>query len=174
MHKKFEGEEKGYYVDFTSLYPDILKYRKFPVGHPQRIVEGFKSIIAETCDGNCFFHPCHGFHWSLPYFGVIKATFKPPTNLLHPVLPLKCNGKLKFPLCYRCACNELEVCTCTDEERSFTHTYCAPEIEVALNMGYTMTQIHEVLHWPDTEIYDPQTKKGGLFTGYINTFLKLK
>ena len=174
LHKKFEGKEKGYYVDFTSLYPDILKYRKFPVGHPQRIVEGFKPIIAETCDGNCFYHPCHGFHWALPYFGVIKATFKPPTNLLHPVLPLKCNGKLKFPLCHRCACNELEVCTCTDEERSFTHTYCTPEIEVALNMGYTMTQIHEVLDWSDTEIYDPQSKKGGLFTGYINTFLKLK
>ena len=29
LHKEFEGKEKGYYVDFTSLYPDILKYRKF-------------------------------------------------------------------------------------------------------------------------------------------------
>ena len=37
-----------------------------------------------------------------------------------------------------------------------------------------MTQIHEVLHWPETEQYDPQSKEGGLFTGYINTFLKLK
>ena len=41
-------------------------------------------------------------------------------------------------------------------------------------MGYTITQIHEVLHWPETEMYDPQSKEGGLFTGYINTFLKLK
>ena len=37
-----------------------------------------------------------------------------------------------------------------------------------------MTLIHEVLHWPETEEYDPQCKQGGLFTGYINTFLKLK
>ena len=55
------------------------------------------------------------------------------------------------------------------------HTLIAhPELEVALNMGYILIQIHEVLHWPETEMYDPVTKQGGLFTQYINTFLKLK
>ena len=111
----------------------------------------------------------------LPYFGVMKVTVLPPTDLLHFVLPLKCNGKLKFPLCYTCACNETqEMCQCLDSERMFTHTYCTPELEVALNMGYILIQIHEVLHWPETEMYDPVTKQGGLFTQYINTFLKLK
>ena len=56
----------------------------------------------------------------------------------------------------------------------FTHTYCTPELEVAINMGYTIIQIHEVLHWKETEMYNPVTKEGGLFTQYINTFLKLK
>ena len=56
----------------------------------------------------------------------------------------------------------------------FTHTYCTPELEVAINMGYIIIQIYEVLHWQETEMYNPVTKEGGLFTQYINTFLKLK
>ena len=32
----------------------------------------------------------------------------------------------------------------------------------------------EVLHWKESEQYDPLTKEGGLFTSYIHTFLKLK
>ena len=105
----------------------------------------------------------------------MKITILPPTDLLYPVLPLKCNGKLKFPLCYKCACDESqEMCECLDSERMFTHSYCTPEIEVALNMGYIIKQVHEVLHWSETEVYDPVTKQGGLFTKYINTFLKLK
>ena len=174
LHKIFSETEKGYYVDFTSLYPDILKYRRFPIGHPERITDNFHSCYIKQCDGDCFYQNCEGYHWALPYFGVMKATFKPPKDLLHPVLPLKCNGKLKFPLCYKCACSEKEDCNCSDEERSFTHTYCTPEIEVAINMGYQITQVHEVLHWIETEVYDPSSKSGGLFTGYINTFLKLK
>ena len=175
LHKIFTEGEKGYYVDFTSLYPDILKYRRFPVGHPERITDNFQFCYVKTCDGNCFYDNCQGLHWALPYFGIMKATFLPPKHLLHPILPLKCNGKLKFPLCYKCAVTEnSEECTCSDEERSFTHTYCTPEIETAINMGYKITQYHDVLHWKESEQYDPLTKEGGLFTSYINTFLKLK
>ena len=175
LYKKFYDGEKGKYVDFTSLYPDILKYKRFPVGHPEKITKDMDQLLLRPCKGNCFYSPCPGVHWELPYFGVMKVTVLPPTNLLHPVLPLKCNGKLKFPLCYTCACNETqEMCQCLDSERMFTHTYCTPELEVALNMGYILIQIHEVLHWPETEMYDPVTKQGGLFTQYINTFLKLK
>ena len=175
LHKKFPEGEKGKYVDFTSLYPDILKYRRFPVGHPERITSDFQQCLFTPCDGNCFYSPCEGNHWTLPYFGVMQVTVLPPTDLIHPVLPLKCNGKLKFPLCYKCACNEnKDICTCLDSERMFTHTYCTPELEVAINMGYTIIQIHEVLHWKETEMYNPVTKEGGLFTQYINTFLKLK
>ena len=101
-----------------------------------------------------------------------ESYFVPPTDLIHPISPLKCNGK--FPLCYKCAYLEQEICTCSDEQRSFTHTYCTPEIEVAMNMGYIILQVHEVLHWQKSEVYDPVNKEGGLFTGYINTCLKLK
>ena len=175
LHKKFPEGEKGKYVDFISLYPDILKYRRFPVGHPERITSNLQQCLFTPCDGDCFYSSCEGKHWTLPYFGVMQVTVLPPTDLIHPVLPLKCNGKLKFPLCYKCACNENEdMCTCLDNDRMFTHTYCTPELEVAINMGYTIIQIHEVLHWKESEMYNPVTKQGGLFTQYINTFLKLK
>ena len=142
LHKKFADGEKGKYVDFTSLYPDILKYRRFPVGHPKRIIKDFQQCLFKPCDGNCFYFPCEGKHWVLPYLGVIKVTVLPPTDLIHPVLPLKCNGKLKFPLCYKCACLEnKEMCKCLDSDRMFTHTYCTPELEVAMNMGYSIIQI---------------------------------
>ena len=168
LHKKFADGEKGKYVDFTSLYPDILKYRRFPVGHPKRIIKDFQQCLFKPCDGNCFYFPREGKHWVLPYFGVIKVTVLPPTDLIHPVLPLKCNG-------YKCACLEKkEMCKCLDSDRMFTHTYCTSELEVAMDMGYSIIQIHEVLHWEETEVYDHVTKKGGLFTGYINAFLKLK
>ena len=175
LHKKFTEGEKGKYVDFTSLYPDILKYRRFPAGHPERIIRNFEQLFLRPCEENCFYSPCPGVHWELPYFGVMKVIILPPTDLLYPVLPLKCNGKLKFPLCLKCACNESqEMCQCLDSERMFTHSSCTPELEVALNKGYILQQIHEVLHWPETEMYDPVTKQGGLFTKYINTFLRLK
>ena len=175
LHRKFDEEEKGKYVNFTSLYPDILKYRRFPLGHPERITRDFKQCLFKPCEGNCFYFPCEGKHWILPYFGVMKVTVLPPTDLIHPVLPLKCNGKLKFPLCYKCACIEnKEMCKSLDSDRMFTHTYCTPELEVAMNMGYSIIQVHEVLHWEETEMYNPVTKEGGLFTQYINTFLNLK
>ena len=176
LHYIFKKGEKGYYIDFTSLYPYILKYYKFPIGHPTRICTNFDPTCIETCTGGCIYSNCKGFHVGLKYFGVIKATFLPPTDLLHPVLPVRCNGKLKFPLCLTCAENgDVDSdCNCTDSQRMFEGTYCSPEVEVALNMGYKVIQYHEVLHWDETTIYDANYQLGGLFTDYINTFLKIK
>ena len=36
--------EKIKYVDFTSLYPAVNKYDKYPVGHPTVICSDFKDI----------------------------------------------------------------------------------------------------------------------------------
>ena len=180
LYKKCEAKQEAGYVDFTSLYPDILKYKAFPVGHPERIFKDFKKLSAETCTGDCIYSDsCSGVHVKLPYFGVMKVTILPPNDLIHPILPIKIgcskSKKLKFPLCYTCASKESKVdCNCSDVNRQFTHTYCTPELEVALNMGYKIVTIHEVLHWVESETYDTQTQTGGLFTEYINTFLRLK
>ena len=45
---------------------------------------------------------------------------------------------------------------------------------MALSLGYTLKKINEVYHWEETTQYDPNTRQGGLFAKYINTFLKFK
>ena len=174
LHYDFKEGEKGHYIDFTSLYPDVMKNNRYPVGHPERIVVNFEHNLTVTCDDDC--ETCSGQkHVIYPYFGFVKVKILPPQNLLHPVLPLKIDGKLKFVLCYKCAkTNNQNLCNCTDEERSFIGTFCTPEIEMALNKGYKILKTYEVLNWKKTELYSPETKDGGIFSGYVNTFLKIK
>ena len=177
LHRSFTENEKAYYVDFTSLYPDVLKYKKYPVGHYKRVTRNFESVQENVCElrDNCMYPQCSGIHKTFPYFGVAKVKVLPPQDLHIPVLPVKINGKLKFPLCYTCVQMELHrECHCPAEKRMFTQTYCTPEIEAALNMGYTLIKVYEVLHWDEWEQYNPSAKKGGIFTEYINTFLRLK
>jgi hypothetical protein len=48
------------------------------------------------------------------------------------------------------------------------------EVKKAVKMGYHIDKIYEIWHFEQVSQYDPQTKQGGLFTEYVNTFLKLK
>ena len=143
------------YVDFTSLYPYVNKYKKYPVGHPTVITENFRDIK--------------------DYFGIAKVIILPPKRLYFPILPTKGEDqKLKFVLCKICANEESKKCQHTDEERCLEGTWCTPEINKAVEKGYKIIKIEEVYHFPNTEEYDPQTKSGGLFAEFINTFLKIK
>jgi hypothetical protein len=47
-------------------------------------------------------------------------------------------------------------------------------LKKALEKGYVVQRIYEVWNFDETEHYDPKTKTGGLFTDYVNTFLKMK
>lgn len=62
----------------------------------------------------------------------------------------------------------------TDEERSFIGTWVTDEVKKAVQMGYKISHIYEVWHFDQVSQYDPKSKTGGLFTEYINTFLKIK
>ena len=148
-------EEQIKYVDFTSLYPWVNKYAEYPVGHPKILTKDFKDIAS--------------------YFGMAHVKILPPRGLYHPVLPVRSNGKLKFPLCRTCANAENQnVCQCTEEDRSFIGTWCIPEISKAIEKGYKLLTVFEVYHWENTSKYDPNSQSGGLFSEYINAFLKLK
>jgi hypothetical protein len=48
------------------------------------------------------------------------------------------------------------------------------EVKLALNHGYKITKIYLIWHWDKIEQYNEETKSGGLFTEYVNTFLKIK
>jgi hypothetical protein len=100
----------------------------------------------------------------------------PPRGLYHPVLPYRSKtGRLKFTLCCECAEKEsLTPCTCTIAKRALIGTYPTCELQEAVKQGYIILTIYEVYHYDQTTQYDPETKTGGIFTPYINTFLKVK
>jgi hypothetical protein len=154
LHHKCKSNEKIKYVDFTSLYPYVQKYCKYPIGHPKIITENFKNINE--------------------YFGIIKCKIIPPKSLYIPVLPARINGKLIFTLCNKCAYEKINNCDHCDEERLLDGTWVSEEIKKAIEKGYKIDKIYEIWHWDLTELYDSEKKTGGLFTFYIDTFLKGK
>ena len=130
------------YIDFTSLYPFIQKYGKFPIGH-QAIITG-------------------------SYFGLVYCRIIPPRRLYHPVLLYHANGKLHFPLCASCANSSQETCNHSEAERCLEGTWVSLEINFAIENGYKIEKIYEIWHWSVVEQYNPSIKTGGLFTAYVN------
>ncbi|KAF4513998.1 UNVERIFIED_CONTAM: hypothetical protein B566_EDAN018504 [Ephemera danica] len=148
--------EKIRYLDFCSLYPYCLKYKPFIVGHPELYQGDDCPPISEL-------------------FGIVKIKFLPPRNLFFPVLPVKFDNKLMFPLCRSCMeerrddfCNHENV-----EDRCFTGTFVTEEVKLAVEHGYIILHMYEAWHYQKSQ-YDTNTKQGGLFTDYIDTFFKLK
>ena len=82
--------EKIQYFDFTSLYPWVNKYSTYPIKHPQVILNPENQNIHD-------------------YFGVAKCIVRAPRYLYRPVLPVRVQGKLLFPLCVKCAGIQLDL-----------------------------------------------------------------
>ena len=113
---------------------------------------------------------CNGMHLKLNYFCLIKAKILPLRGLQLPVLPIKINNKLMFPLCHTCASNESQqACKCPNKDRVLIHMCRTPEINLAINMGYILIEIYEVLNWSENT-----SNERGLFSNYINMFLQMK
>ncbi|CAH0556585.1 unnamed protein product [Brassicogethes aeneus] len=157
-HKISNDDESILYFDICSLYPFINKYKKYPIGHPKIHIgnEACRKLPLDTVEG------------------LIKCTVLPPRHLYHPVLPYKCNGKLMFPLCKACveSLNQ-EQCLHTEEERQFTGTFVVDELRKAISLNYKILEIYEVWEYKVKQ-FDKDTKSGGLFSKYVDTFLKIK
>ena len=155
LFKEASMEEEINYYDVTSLYPFINKTGKIPLGHPDIITEQFLPIDN--------------------YEGLIKCKVLPPKGLFHPVLPYRVNGKLMFPLCETCATtNQQTPCCHHANDRAFVGTWVTDEVKKAIDKGYKVLDVYEVWHFNEISRYNPTTMMGGLFTQYVNTFLKLK
>ncbi|XP_052776205.1 uncharacterized protein LOC128214030 [Mya arenaria] len=155
LYEEASSEQEINYYDVTSLYPYVNKTGKIPLGHPEIVTENFQDITH--------------------YEGLIKCKILPPRGLYLPVLPVKSNGKLLFSLCRSCADQyQQSPCQHTDSERAFLGTWVTDEVKLAMSQGYKIVEIYEVWHFKDISQYDPDSKCGGIFTEYVNTFLKLK
>ncbi|KAK4879682.1 hypothetical protein RN001_007828 [Aquatica leii] len=158
LYYKAEENESIRYLDVCSLYPFVNKYGKYPVGHPKIHVgnDVCQQLSLDAVEG------------------IIKCTVLPPTSLYHPVLPCRMHGKLMFILCRVCGETMFNgICNHTDDERKFTGTYVADELREALSQGYKVLEILEVWEYEIAQ-YNKSSKSGGLFTKYVDNFLKLK
>ena len=137
------------------MYPTVNKYDRYPIGHPEIITNNFQSLDK--------------------YFGIVKLSILPPKQLYHPVLPYRANGKLMFPLCATCVQTlSSKRCQCNDSQRILTGTWTTTEVNKAIEKGYIVQKVFEVYHFAESTQYDPSTGQGGLFSTYVNRFLKVK
>jgi len=154
LYHKVEAGEKIKYVDFRSLYPDRQKYGIYPIGQPEIITENFLELKN--------------------YFGLVKCKILPPKGLYLPVLPCRIDKKLFFTLCYKCAAEKIDCCAHTDLERCLIGEWVSLEVLEAIKQGYKILHIYEIWHYKETAQYNPITRQGGLFTSYVDTFMKYK
>ena len=92
------------------------------MGHPDIVIENFASLEN--------------------YFGLIKCRVLAPRKLYLPVLPVRLNGKLMFPLCYTCATTMQQTsCEHCDKERSIVGTWVTEELKLAVSKGYTILNV---------------------------------
>lgn len=157
LYHKVEDNEQIHYYDVTSLYPFVNKYAEYPIGVP-------KILLGKDVENRTVFD----------INGLIKCRILPPKKLYHPVLPVRMHEKLLFILCYQCAVEKNNNnCIHDDTVRSFDGTYVADELREAVNNGYEILQIYEAWEY-NTVKYDVESGTGGIFSEYINTFLKIK
>ena len=155
LYHQVTPNQKIHYIDVTSLYPWVNKTSIYPKGHPTFISQPGHTDIHQ-------------------YFGLIQCKVLPPRDLYHPVLPYRHDSKLLFPLCASCVKEEMEKrplersveCNHTDEQRVLTGTWCSPELDKAVDLGYQVQYIYDVWHFQET--------CKGLFRDYGNTWLKIK
>ncbi len=147
-YKLLSIDEDLEYVDVNSLYPFVLFSKYFPVGHPQILLNPPGVDVSE-------------------YFGFVRCSLIPPKSLYHPVLPISSNGKLLFPLCGKCGVDRsTDPCQHSDDQRTITGTWFTEEIKLAVEKGYRVTKIYQVMHFLQ--------RSKDLFRGYVQTFYKLK
>lgn len=66
-----------------------------------------------------------------------------------------------------------EYCKHSPDERQIHGTYVSDELRLAVRKGYIVRKIYEAWEYKTTQ-YDENTRKGGIFAKYIDTFLKIK
>lgn len=157
LYHDCKNGEKIRYVDVCSLYPYVLKYFSMPVGVPKVLIG--KDLVGRSPDN---------------IEGIIKCKVLAPKDLFHPVLPIKMHSRLLFILCYTCALEKSQSpCTHNDIRRSFTGTYVANELRLAMQKGYQIIEMYEAWEYKTVK-YNKDSGKKGLFSEYIDFFLKMK
>jgi len=143
-----------------------LQDEEYPIGHPE--VLEFNRSEAEQAEA---FKRVE----KRDVFGFVRAFVIPPAeNLYHPLLPMRANKWTLFALCKICAEDGVSrSCPHTDLERGWTAVIPTPELWKALDLGYRLSYITSIWHFPKTKKYNGTDPESGLFNHYVQTFLKV-
>jgi G:T-mismatch repair DNA endonuclease (very short patch repair protein) len=158
-HKVKKGEKISYF-DFTSLYPYTNFVTTYPVGHPTVHVLNKKVKWTKSKDN--------------PYkLALLKVYIIPPKKIDVPVLPMKFDERLLFPLCKTCAQQYPQgaviknyTCPHSNKERGWISSCTSIELDEALDQGYKVTDLYRVLEFNEGD--------SSLFKGYVSEFLAMK
>nr|CAD2209479.1 unnamed protein product [Meloidogyne enterolobii] len=155
-------QHKIAYLDFNSLYPSTIATTSFPVGHP-------KVHVVPLAEQKVYWTRSD----QIPFKGILKVFLLPPPQLDVPVIPVKFDDRLLFPLCRKCSLaypNGANIkdyrCPHNDDERGWVSTVTSIELEEALKVGYTVTRFYRALHY---EKWDEN-----LFKNYVAEFMAMK
>src|SRR5262249_15979903 len=156
MMSESDENSKIYYYDFVALYSHILKSKRFMIGEP--VILTGDQIDSDNIE---------------QYFGLIKLSIHPPRGLFFPVLPMKVNMKLVFGLCRQCMETfQQKICNHSDEDRMLHSTWTSMEVVHAIRRGYKIAKIHQIIHYPQSSVYNKETREEGLFSEFVNSLLK--
>jgi hypothetical protein len=67
---------------------------------------------------------------------------------------------------------DLTGCACSYDERCIQGTWTCAELKKALSKGYEMVKVQEVYNYPETSQYDKEKGIHGIFSEFIDFFLK--
>uniref|UniRef100_A0A183CLX6 DNA-directed DNA polymerase n=1 Tax=Globodera pallida TaxID=36090 RepID=A0A183CLX6_GLOPA len=177
-------DEEIVYIDIVSLYPYCMKTRSFPIGIPN--VWTRDQLWPTNARPSDALPPAHlrpsALPWSRaednPFHGFLLCRVLPPTPAemgdREPLLPYRtrADGRLNFGLCARCSEQQQQSrCRHTDRQRAWVYAYTHAELNKALELGYRVLDVFEVWHY---EGWASPESENGLFTQYVNTFLRLK
>ncbi|KAL3118057.1 hypothetical protein niasHT_004860 [Heterodera trifolii] len=184
---KCAPDEEIVYIDIVSLYPYCMKARPFPIGIPhvwtgEQLWQAGAQVFEASAPPPAGLCPPPALPWRCPednpFRGFLFCRVLPPTaeelGDREPLLPYRtqADGRLIFGLCSRCAeLRQQRICHHEERERAWTAAYTHVELNRALSIGYRVLNVHEVWHY---ERWASPDNDNGLFTEYVNTFLRLK
>jgi hypothetical protein len=149
------------YFDVTSMYPHANHTVHYPIGHPVLTVPN-KDVNWQCAEDN-------------PHkLAMMKVFIVPPKRTAVPVLPVKFDERLLFPLCRACALAYPEgkmignyICPHRkDNKRGWVSECTSMELDAALENGYRVTKLFRMLEYTESD--------ADLFKGYIAEFMALK
>uniref|UniRef100_A0A914M466 DNA-directed DNA polymerase n=1 Tax=Meloidogyne incognita TaxID=6306 RepID=A0A914M466_MELIC len=159
FHTAQQGEKISYF-DVTSLYPFINVTTNYPIGHPNVHILNEDVNWSKATDNKY-------------ELAILKVFVIPPRKIDVPILPVKSNDRLLFPLCLACAKNNPEgsvqedySCHHTDQQRDWVSTCTSIELNMALDEGYRVTKLFRVLEYTSSD--------NTLFRSYIAEFMAQK